>query len=318
MKGHRSLLVISLTIIVLGAAGCFDDDEENHPPAAKAGPDQTVSLVDNRAEVHFSAASSSDEDGDELSYVWDFDASDGDNDVDSTEEAPTHYYYSTGTYTVTLWVSDGKVSSRDSMIVTVVRPPGNVKARISTDDNLNDVVHEGEKKTIHFDGSESSTKEGALTDYDWDYNYTADGFDVDESGEEVEPEFESGKYLVALRVTNDTGETDIDTMTVKMNYNMTYNDELENKESHDYPLPLNTEDAYYLRVYLVSDNSENDQRDLDIYLYYPNGTEANNTSDVDQGREEIRYDRNGEYRDRLKVLGEWTVKIKHEGYISCE
>ncbi len=310
-------LTLLLTFMVIASAGCTEE-KKNHPPVADAGPDQTVQLVDGRAVVHFSAASSSDPDGDDLTYVWDFDASDGDNDVDSTEKDPVHTYYSTGTYTVTLTVSDGKVSSKDTMTVTVTRPPGSVRAVITTGDNLNDVVHQGEKKTIHFYGSNSTTTEGTIKSYDWDYNYSAGAFDVDDSGKKVAHDFESGDYVVALRVTNDTGTTDITTKTVKMNYNDTDNNALESDDTKDYPLPLNTEGAYSLRVYLQYNNSEYDGKDLDIYLYYPNGTEANDTSNEDKDREEILYTRYNGYGDRLDVLGEWKVTIKNSGYLKTD
>jgi len=303
-------------IIILASAACLDDeDEKNRPPVARAEPRETFQIEGGFAEVQFSAASSTDEDGDTLTYTWDFDASDGDNNIDSTEKSPTYKYFFTGTYTVTLRVSDGKLSSTDTTEITVVKEPGNVEAIITTEDELKDTVHEDEAKTINFAGSSSTTKEGDLIDYEWDLNYTADGqFDVDATGEEVSHDFESGVYWVALRVRNDTGAEDLDKVIVKMNYNMSYNDELETDESKDYYFPLNNIYAYYLRVALVYNNSDNDGHDLDIYLYFPNGTEANNTDEEDAGHEEIRYDRNGQYGENLEAMGEWKVRIYNDEY----
>jgi hypothetical protein len=95
---------------------------------------------------------------------------------------------------------------------------------------------------------------------------------------------------------------------------MSYNNELERGETEDYNFPLNTQDAYFLQVRLVSTNEDGDGHDLDIFLYYPNGTEANNTDEDDAGVEEIRYDRYGQYRDRLNVLGDWGVTIENDGW----
>ena len=317
MNIKNTALMLLITLIIVASSGCTEE-KKNHPPVADAGPDQTVQLVDGRAVVHFSAASSYDPDGDELLYIWDFDASDGDNDVDPTEKNPVYTYYQPGDYVVTLTVSDGKISSKDTMTVTVTRPVGKVRAVIKTDDNLNDVVHQDEKKTIHFDGSDSTTTDGIIRNYEWDYNYSSGAFDVDDSGKTVAHDFESGKYVVALRVTNDTGSSDISTITVKMNYNETDNNDLDRDETKDYPLPLNTEGAYSLRVYLQYNNSEYDGKNLDIYLCYPNGTEANNTSDEDKDREEILYTRYNGYGDRLEVLGEWKVTIKNSGYLNTD
>jgi PKD repeat protein len=56
--------------------------------------------------VAFDGTASSDPDGSALSYAWDFDASDGVG-IDATGPTPSHTYDVTGTYVVTLTVSDG-------------------------------------------------------------------------------------------------------------------------------------------------------------------------------------------------------------------
>lgn len=316
MKSLHTYIVLVLTIILLASAACLDDEEdENRPPVANAGPNQDVSMVAGVAEVHFTGSGSSDPDGDTLSYSWDFDDSDGDNDLDSDDKNPTYAYSFADTYTVTLRVSDGKLSHTDTMTVKVTKEPGNVEAVISTDDETKDVLHEGEKKTINFDGSDSTTKEGTIEEYEWDFNYThASGFDVDATGRQVTHEFESGVWEVRLRVVNDTGSDAFDSMAVKMNYNMSYNDNIDSDDTVTYHFPLNSDKAYFLKVVLVYNNSEWDALDLDIYLYFPNGTEANNTSDVDDDHEEIRYDRGPEYGDRLQETGEWKVEIVNGQY----
>ena len=56
--------------------------------------------------------------GNVTSWHWDF----GDNTT-STQENPTHYYTSTGTYTVTLIVSDGNSSDTSSNTLTITSSP---------------------------------------------------------------------------------------------------------------------------------------------------------------------------------------------------
>ncbi|SFT33150.1 Glucose/arabinose dehydrogenase, beta-propeller fold [Actinopolyspora lacussalsi subsp. righensis] len=68
-------------------------------------------------EVDFSSKGSSDPDqGDSLSYAWDFD---GDGRTDSTETNPTHTYTSDGEHTATLTVTDqtGKTGSASETVV---------------------------------------------------------------------------------------------------------------------------------------------------------------------------------------------------------
>ena len=306
-----------LTIILIASAGCIGDDEkENRAPLANAGKDQTVTMVDDEAIVTFSASSSSDPDGDSLTYRWDFDDSNGDNDIDDTIKGPTHTYYLVETFIVTLKVSDGKLTSEDTMKVTVRKEPGNVEAVIDTEDDLKSTVGEDELKTITFDGSRSNTKDGTIEEWDWDFNYTGpQEFDVDATGDEVSNDFESGTHIVGLRVTNDTGAESIDYVEVKVNYNMTYENEvLDSGDDRNYYFPLNSDKAYYLKVVIVSNNTDNDGHDLDIYLYFPNGTEANNTDEEDTGHEEIRYNKNSEYGRNLKEMGEWRVKIYNDDY----
>ena len=56
--------------------------------------------------MSFDATGSTDPDGDELSYSWDFD-DDGDGFGDSTLAAPEHVFQNPGTYRVRVRVSDG-------------------------------------------------------------------------------------------------------------------------------------------------------------------------------------------------------------------
>lgn len=316
MKHNQSLIALFLTVLLVATAGCTDnDDEKNEPPEADAGQDQTKTMVEDQAIVTFKGSGSSDPNGDTLSYSWDFDASNGANDLDSDDMNPTHTYIWTGTYTVTLTVSDGKLTDIDTMTVTIKKEPGNVEAVISSDDELMDTVGEGEVKTITFDGSSSSTKEGSIEEWEWDFNYTGSNeFDVDATGEEVSFDFGTGIHRVGLRVTNDTGAKATDDVNVMMNYNQTYNEIIDSDETQSFPLPLVSERAFYLRVVLVYNNSEYNALDLDIYLFYPNGTESNNTSDVDDDHEEIRYDRGAKYGNRLKALGDWEIEIRNGQY----
>lgn len=75
---------------------------ENRAPVAVAQADPTHGPVPLM--VAFDGRSSSDADGDPLSYAWDF----GDGPPGASDPAPTHTYASEGAYTATLRVSDGR------------------------------------------------------------------------------------------------------------------------------------------------------------------------------------------------------------------
>jgi PKD repeat protein len=73
----------------------------NRPPQAGASLKPPASRVPST--VHFSSTGSSDPDGDELSYEWDFD----DGSAHSSQAAPDHTYAAAGVYSPKLTVRDG-------------------------------------------------------------------------------------------------------------------------------------------------------------------------------------------------------------------
>jgi parallel beta-helix repeat protein len=90
----------------------------NRPPTANAGENQTVHLWET---VYFDGSNSSDPEGDELTYEWDF----GDGSLLGLEVNVTHDYNAIGIYFVTLKVTDsGGLSDTDTCVITVKYPPG--------------------------------------------------------------------------------------------------------------------------------------------------------------------------------------------------
>ncbi len=71
----------------------------NLPPVANAGIDQSVHVGDT---VHFDGSASTDPEEGALTYSWDF----GDGTASATGVTADHIYTTTGTYTVTLMVTD--------------------------------------------------------------------------------------------------------------------------------------------------------------------------------------------------------------------
>jgi len=109
----------TVTLTVIDNDGSTDTDTasvyisygENDPPVAKAA---IPSNGDTGKIITFSSEGTIDPDGDKLSYFWDF--GDGTNSI---EKNPTHIYKKSGTYLVTLKVSDKEYSNTVSDTIII-------------------------------------------------------------------------------------------------------------------------------------------------------------------------------------------------------
>ncbi|MBD9722064.1 PQQ-dependent sugar dehydrogenase [Streptomyces caniscabiei] len=90
----------------------IENATDGHSPVAQAAADRTSGQA--RLKVRFSSAGTSDQDGDALTYSWDF----GDGGT-STAANPTHTYKKNGTYTATVTAKDpsGRTGSASVRIV---------------------------------------------------------------------------------------------------------------------------------------------------------------------------------------------------------
>ena len=320
-------------IMVIFSSGCFDDDgdDDNEAPVAKATA--TPSTVEVNYEVTFSAKGSSDPDGDTLTYHWDFDASNGANDIDSIAKEPTHTYSEEGTYTVTLTVNDGDLNDKDTVKVTVTKPKGDLTAKITTEDETRGTIHETESDpgtvheetmTVEFSGeeSETTTPGDEIQKYEWDYMVEGE-FEADEDDETGRYDYKSGRYMVMLRVTNTTGETARDSMYVMVNYNESYNrtgsDQVNAGENETFRLPVNTAGAIKLDVrlsYEVTDLGGLDEDDLEIYLYDVGDNEIANTEDQENGSEIVSIGYSEIYQNGPDAsLGTWRAVVENQNRV---
>ena len=140
-RGLACLLAIVFLAPML--AGCTDVLGGNSPPTATMSVDPS-GTVKAGSSVTFSAAGSSDPDGDSLTFDWDF----GDGNT-GTGLTTSHAYAQPGEYVAQLAVGDGTHEATTSMSITVVdssaREP---KAKItsSKDDDC-----EGEESSANGD-----------------------------------------------------------------------------------------------------------------------------------------------------------------------
>ncbi len=168
----------------------------NRPPVASL---ESSNLSANAAplEVSFDASASSDPEGDELSFAWDF--GDGSSDTESGASV-SHNYGANGAYEVRLTVSDGNGGSDSaSVTVRIGNPPGAIVSATPLAGNA--------PLSVRFDASGSSDKSpGSIARYLWDWD--SDGLvDLDSKTTAIlNHDFtEPGDYLVRLTVEDDEG-----------------------------------------------------------------------------------------------------------------
>jgi PKD repeat protein len=159
--------------------------------------------------VHFDAAASSDSDGSIIQYDYDFDAN-GIWDAYDAAAQVDWTYSAHGDYTVRLRVTDnGGAENTTTLAVHVNAPPTAVLTASATTVNAGD--------SVDFDASGSSDADGSSVRYEWD----ADGNGTFELDRGTNPALQvlfpvAGSVVVAVRVTDTDGATDIETLTIQV------------------------------------------------------------------------------------------------------
>ena len=176
----------------------------NEPPIANAGSDQTVYV---NQPVQFNGSASSDPDGDELTYFWDF----GDGNT-STLCAPVHTYTNAGNYLVTLNVSDGEFYDEDTLQVTVNAqlPSENIPPNACAGLGFS-VLSLTE---ANFNASCSEDPDGVIVSYNWDFG---DGNYTNLTTPYATHVYSAPKtYTVKLTVMDNNGSSATDTIFVQV------------------------------------------------------------------------------------------------------
>jgi PKD repeat protein len=130
----------------------------NSAPVADAGPNQ-YGKVDQ--DVIFDGTTSYDQDGDKLTYKWDF--GDGNSTNWLNQSNTSHAYNKSGYYNVTLTVSDGFSTDTDICSVSITEAKVNRAPVADAGPNLNGTVYQN----ITFDASNSYDPDGDTLTYRW-------------------------------------------------------------------------------------------------------------------------------------------------------
>ncbi|WP_165872147.1 PKD domain-containing protein [Tenacibaculum sp. M341] len=165
-------------------------------------------------EVLFDASASSDTDGDTITYAWDF----GNGDT-STEETVTYTFTESGTYEVTLTVSDGILSTTATETITV-------KSTDVVASFITDTTSGVAPLLVNFDATASTDPSGNGLSYNWDF-----GDGATDTGVTVAHTFtQVGSYEVVLTVDNGAGLSDTESMTITVREETTASIGLEYKD----------------------------------------------------------------------------------------
>lgn len=200
---------------------------QNSPPAADAGPDQTVSVGNT---VKLDGSNSADVDGDPLSYKWSL------RTVPPGSQAalsnpytvdPSFYVDQPGAYVAQLVVSDGTVDSAADTVTIDTR-------------NSRPVANAGADRTaltgqaVVLDGSGSSDADGDVLSYQWSLIAQPENSTASLTGAEtVNPSFvpdQAGIYVAQLIVNDGAVESGPDTAKVTIKASADVNSESSDEE----------------------------------------------------------------------------------------
>lgn len=181
------------------------------PPTATAGV-----LPSNGAvplNVAFSG-SGTDPDGTIIRFEWDFEG-DGIFDFTSATTGNTsHMYKAQGTFNALLRVTDNDGMTATAPVTIRVGPAGSPTARITTPAAPLTITA---PFTVSFNGTGTDAN-GTITKFEWDFN--GDGIFDYSSATSAATTFNyqsPGTYTASFRVTDNSGLTGMDTVTIKVN-----------------------------------------------------------------------------------------------------
>lgn len=150
---YRVKILLFLVVMILSACG-QQLTLGNNSPVANVGVNQTVGVGE---QVFLDGSSSSDPDGDSLSYAWDFETKPTASEAvldDPKSVEPSFVADIAGDYLIVLTVSDGENSASDSVTITATKPGQPV---------TEGVVLEGAPDTLAADAAYDLTVPAAIT-----------------------------------------------------------------------------------------------------------------------------------------------------------
>lgn len=201
----KVLSILIAVAIVIPTILCMESGENhtNRPPQAFI---RYEGILQTGKRIIFDASDSTDPDGDQLYFTWNF----GDSTTLRTaKEVVYHRYQNPGRYQVILTVSDGMYTDSTSVELVIEESPNKRPVAVARDVGMVFLGDDG-TVTVRFDASESYDPDGDQIWCLWDFNDTVDrngdgiGYnDCEANGTVVDHTFNStGDYNVTLTVTD--------------------------------------------------------------------------------------------------------------------
>lgn len=199
------------------------DTAEQEIIVAEEGKPRAVIEVENTTDntfykgqnYTFTGANSTSPNGNIQAYEWTW--SDGEKEI--TTRTATRSFESTGTYEITLKVTDKTdVTGESTLTITVVNQESVPTAVITatpdfTDEKTRTIEGEVPLK-VSFSAETSTDSDNNIVEYNWDFD--SDG-EADASAETAQYTFqEAGTYLVTVTVTDAEENSSTDTVTVEV------------------------------------------------------------------------------------------------------
>ena len=185
------VVLVGIGMLVGVFSGCMEETvKSNNAPVADFEWSPETVVVNETVQF---TSTSSDADGDSLTYTWDF----GDGSALSSEKDPTHIYTKVGLYNVTLKVSDG--TDNDTITKTV-----NVGVKVTTNEAPTaDFTYVVTNLTVVF--TDNSTDDSNISAWAWDFD--GDGVVDNTTQNPTYTYAAAGTYNVTLTVTDDDETT---------------------------------------------------------------------------------------------------------------
>ena len=188
----------------------------NTAPVANAGEDKNIYLGE---QITLDGSSSSDADGDSLSYKWSITSAPSSSFTLEATANPSFTPSVQGEYVISLIVNDGKDNSEsDTVVVTVIKPNVAPVAVISAEP----VGTQGVKYLLN--GETSSDEDGDTLTYAWSFSSIPDGSSLtsDSLAQEVETSFTpdvAGDYEIQLVVNDGEDSSELVSHSVSVEAN---------------------------------------------------------------------------------------------------
>jgi hypothetical protein len=220
-KTHYPLLLMLPLIVACGSGGSSDNPSgggqasENTPPIANAGADQNASVG---ATVTLNAGSSSDTDGDTLTYSWSITSrpTGSSASLDYAQNVQPRFVADTaGTFAISLVVNDGTVSSNADSVSIMVSAI-NTAPIANAGPNQNASVG----ATVVLNAGNSSDADGDTLTYSWSITSAPAGSSASLDNTQIEqPRFVTdvaGTFSISLVVNDGTENSNTDIVEISV------------------------------------------------------------------------------------------------------